>query len=363
MSNELTNPDKKRRRIRWSEEEKTALGTRLSEILHSEPYVPPLQAVGRAQEVLEPHRRRHLLAWSTLHNYLRPYMLSPSDVEARLASRRQHQQLTAGGAVPQQLNSGHHPTVSSAAASGLSMILGHRSFGMHGTNGTGASGLSSHHQGLGGNSFASPDSVEAALLNALSQESVISRLAELLAVALVRATEQVAQAATNVVARPNNQPGQSQSPAIFSNRASQSVSPDQMQHHQTNAGVSFSPANVQVNNPLENRTRQTPQPPPSRPKVLIVGVAPNEVSALSEVFRGKIDMRFWRPGDSLEQLRLHAAACSVAVLVEANDPEIESVLRTTKLQIVRHTGGVSRLKERLTEMYENGLFNLLMAPF
>jgi len=63
-----------KKRIRWTIEERRTLAQRLAEVLRAEPRLSKLQAMDRAQTALPPERRRHLAAWSTVREFIEPYM-------------------------------------------------------------------------------------------------------------------------------------------------------------------------------------------------------------------------------------------------------------------------------------------------
>ena len=85
-----------------------------------------------------------------------------------------------------------------------------------------------------------------------------------------------------------------------------------------------------------------------------------EAEQLQQAMGSELDMRFWRKSDTRDQLRQTAKPCTVAVLMpNATEPGVEAILRSLKITIVRHTRGPEHLTERLQEMRENGLFNLL----
>ena len=48
-------------------------------------------------------------------------------------------------------------------------------------------------------------------------------------------------------------------------------------------------------------------------------------------------------------------------LVDAVDPATEALLRSMQLRYIRHTGWLDRLKERLHELIDHGMLNLLSS--
>ncbi|MBN9430346.1 MAG: hypothetical protein J0H09_27965 [Burkholderiales bacterium] len=290
-----------KKRIRWTIEERRTLAQRLAEVLRAEPRLSKLQAMDRAQTALPPERRRHLAAWSTVREFIEPYMPAlgaevADDAVAETDAGTAGDEVEAHGAdtLPLPLESSEIDEAPTQAGD---------------LQPTAAPG-DGQDTAAGG----VPDPIEAALLRALSSPRVADKLAALFASAMGRALDQAQSGAPANAASPK-----------------------------ANAGPAPSP----VASP--------------RPKVLIAGISPADAVHLGEAMRNKLDLRFWRQGDSREQLRLHGRACSVAVVMsEAVDSDVEALLRSMQLRVVRHTYNASRLEERLNEMQDHGMFNLLI---
>ena len=93
----------------------------------------------------------------------------------------------------------------------------------------------------------------------------------------------------------------------------------------------------------------------SRPTVLVTGLTAAQAQTLAQQTRDAIDVRFWHAGESREQLRLLARACSVAVLAgDAVDPDLEAFLQSLPLRLVHHGASLARLRDRLFEIGERG---------
>ncbi|MGD9945869.1 MAG: hypothetical protein AB7S98_21785 [Burkholderiaceae bacterium] len=311
-----------KKRIRWTLEERRTLAQRLAEVLRDEPHLSKLQAMERAQTALPSERRRHLAAWSTVREFIEPYMpvLAPQGADAQGAEPDSSATDDATAQLsldtpPDELASADIAGGEAGNAASAEALTAATAESPDGEPGEPAgAGEAAGTAGAGSSSAAVSDPIEAALLCALSSPRVVDKLAAVFASALGRALEQV-PAAAPVSATPAKGNG--------------------------------SPAPAPVASP--------------RPKVLIAGISPADAHHLGEVMRNKLDLRFWRQGDSREQLRLHGRSCSVAVVMsEAVDSDVEALLRSMQLRVVRHTYNASRLEERLNEMQDHGMFNLLI---
>lgn len=301
-----------KKRIRWTIEERRTLAVRLSEVLRAEPHLSKLQAMDRAQTVLPAARRRHLAAWSTVREFIEPYM--PAVVPSSAGSMDADTDgdgTAAGASAGENAEAAEHEAADGTASPQLALPVSQPDGAL--------ADLQLGDLGLpAGDADAAtaepPDAIEAALLRALSSPRVADKLAAVFASAMSRALEQ-AQAGSSVSATVPR------------------------------AGAGPTPSSVAS----------------PRPKVLIAGISPADALHLGEAMRNKLDLRFWRQGDSREQLRLHGRACSVAVVMsEAVDSDVEALLRSMQLRVVRHTYNASRLEERLNEMQDHGMFNLLI---
>ena len=97
------------------------------------------------------------------------------------------------------------------------------------------------------------------------------------------------------------------------------------------------------------------QPAASRPKVLVVGLTAEQAQTLVARAGQVADLRFWRPGETREQLQSVARACQVIVLMsEAVDPDVDVFLQSLPVRLIRHGGSVARLRDRLLEIGERG---------
>jgi hypothetical protein len=104
-----------------------------------------------------------------------------------------------------------------------------------------------------------------------------------------------------------------------------------------------------VNNPI----------PRSRPKVLVAGLDSQDTAPLNDTLGHRLDLRFWRPNDTKDQLRSIAKLCSTAFLLPLpGSHDLETILRSAGVQVIKHNDGPARLRTRLLEMQENGMFSM-----
>lgn len=382
-------------RVRWTESEKRALAAELVRLEVAEPALGKMQALGHAQLHLPEGRRRQVPTWAAVRDLLERYL---AEAKASAAAEPTHEQAAGdthasaagqGGepakavspadraqpenqddavpaaadrpqaspaasadatavaadpaAEPERVADGQLPAATTeptahepslrAAVPALRLEVSHARAASAALDPAAGSDAPSpfalamaraieeqfHQIALLG-----ARSIEQALLGALSSDAVAERVSRL----VDRAVEQAAQRLVDAAAR---------------------------------AGTSALGVAAR-----ESRTTSQPAVEPTkaaphvRPKILVIGLEPPQANEVAEALSDKLDMRYWRVGETLDQLRSQARVCSVAVIVsEDSQPQLEALLKPTHVRIVRHSGGVKRLRERLVELLEGGMFNLL----
>ena len=309
-----------KKRVFWTQQEKQAVADEMHRLLESDPLQSKLQAVLKAQQVLPAERRRVVPAWTTVQEQIEPH-LKIARANAQAAIRQAEREAAAAAAptdgVPQeamrvdaargslpagQLPAGQEPVdaaVSRGAAPGSVPT---------------ASLATLLAQQLDALTQVGAKMLGDAIVGALSDPAVESRLIELTQAAWMRAA--LAGSAAGM-------PGGAHGLA---------------------------------------RPTSALQPAAAKPKVLVAGLPPAQANELSEEFAQTLDIRHWRTTETAEQLRSQARHCAVAVaMVDAVDPATEALLRSMQLRYIRHTGGLDRLKDRLHELIDHGVFNLLSS--
>lgn len=89
---------------------------------------------------------------------------------------------------------------------------------------------------------------------------------------------------------------------------------------------------------------------PRKPKVLVAGLLPAQANEISSEFDKLVELRFWHTDESKDKLRTLAKNCNLAVgvtnfLSHPADASLQSLAPT----YVRHTGGITRLKDTIRE--------------
>lgn len=103
-------------------------------------------------------------------------------------------------------------------------------------------------------------------------------------------------------------------------------------------------------------TARNPANMPPRPKVLVVGLTAEQGQALANQTRRAVELRFWRPGETREQLQSVARSCQLIMLMsEAVDSDVDAFLESLPVKLLRHSGSVARLRDRLVEIGEHGV--------
>lgn len=311
----------------------------MREVLAEQPNLTPLEALMQAQhQVLPEERRRSVTTWATVRDAVAPYLgaaqqmeapsplpapapgshagephpAEPHPVESRADAATEEPSLIAESDNGPAAASAALPSVASARSSkpadlqpldavcaaqpelpGIPQAPGARS----------APGRRSP-----GNTV-SPAALEAALLAALDSPVVMARLSALAEQALTDALT-AALAKANAVGALNGG---------------------------TSAAANFATVS-------------------SRPKVLVVGLTAEQGQALATQTRQAVELRFWRPGETREQLQSVARSCQLIILMsEAVDSDVDAFLESLPVKLLRHGGSVARLRDRLVEMGEHGV--------
>ena len=317
-----------KKRVSWSVEEKRALGIRMREVLAEQPKLTPLEALTQAQlHVLPEERRRNVTAWTSVRDTIAPYLDVTQHAEMSIplhmpASRSAAGQTNADVAVEPALVA--DPEAAPTVVSAPPLVSAAPPPDSVGAQETGSERfvqpeLPGIPQAAGGRSApgrrtqsnaVSPAALEAALLAALDSPLVAARLNAL-------AEQALTDALTAALAKVN-----AVGPLAGSNVA--------------------------------GATAALTAPPDSR--VLVVGLTAEQAQALAAQTRRAVELRFWRPGETREQLQSVARSCQLIILMsEAVDSDVDAFLESLPVRLLRHSGSVARLRERLVEIGERGL--------
>lgn len=314
-----------KKRVFWTQQEKQAVADEMHRLLESDPLQSKLQAVLKAQQVLPAERRRVVPAWTTVQEQIEPH-LKIARANAQAASRQAEREAAAAAPtidVPRDAE-----RIDSADAP---LSNGQPSIDAAVSRGAASSGAG--HSGAGHG--AAPAAGSLAGLLAQQLETLTQMGAKMLGDAIV---------------------------AALSDPAIESRLIELMQAAWTRAAVAGGAAGLPSGAHGLARPNGALQSAAAKPKVLVAGLLPAQANELSEEFAQTLDIRHWRTTETAEQLRSQARHCAVAVaMVDAVDAATEALLRSMQLRYIRHTGGLDRLKDRLHELIDHGVFHLLSS--
>ena len=313
----MTQPPKSR--IFWKIDEKRAVAAEMARLLVQDPRASKLQAVLKAQQVLPAERRRQILAWPMVREQIEPYLPAPADLAGEAADDEGASDAAAESPDAAGLPADEPQPDRDASSAATADRPAQPDAGGAAEPGADAA------------AGASPDLLASRLAGLIAEQARVT--AQI-------GTQALEQALLAALARPALQ---ERLAAVLVGALGQAL-------HALQA----------VPAAAEPEAAAVAPPPGPRPKVLVAGLEPTEANALTEAFGDKLNLRYWRPSESKDQLRSLARVCAVAVvMVEAVDAEVESLLKSMHLRLIRHSGNVARLKQKLHELVDNGLFNIL----
>jgi hypothetical protein len=322
-------------RVRWDQDELTALAAEMAVVLKANPATGMLSALRTAQErVLQPDRQREIKAWSVVEGRLGALLrdaqaksnAGPTELQSQGGGQAAtdgvateavigdgtaeaqmpggaHEVQIAGGAEGSAVEAADHATHEASGAAVALDAAVDRQVPMGVPSGGTAMGKPSEAQaerepgpdpaqqaeGLLGAKLASV--LEAALLVALQSPQVEDEFAKVLGRAMGRATAQ-----------------------------------NGVQEH------------------AEQGTTKVMQ------RVLLAGFPGQMAKGIESELREHFDVRSWTPGQSAQVFDTLTRMCSVAVIPEEAEDEMGDVLKKRDMQVVRHTGSAKRLAERLSTL-------------
>jgi hypothetical protein len=93
--------------------------------------------------------------------------------------------------------------------------------------------------------------------------------------------------------------------------------------------------------------------PARKPRVLIAGLKGHQMTEMNNACKTMFELRFWHTDQSLDALRRTASECDIAVgFINFLSHAAEGVLQSRAQNYVRHAGGISTLKQRLSALAE-----------
>lgn len=324
-----------KKRVFWTQQEKQAVADEMHRLLESDPLQSKLQAVLKAQQVLPAERRRVVPAWTTVQEQIEPH-LKIARANAQAASRQAEREAATAFPTADVPRDAERIGAFGAPLPDAHPLLDAAVLRSAAAGSAAASGASTGGTTGGGAAAAASASAPAA-----------GSLAGLLAQQLETLTQVGAKMLGDAIV------------AALSDPAVEARLIELMQAAWTRAGGAAGLPNGGHGLARPNGALQSTA---AKPKVLVAGLLPAQANELSEEFAQTLDIRHWRTTETAEQLRSQARHCAVAVaMVDAVDAATEALLRSMQLRYIRHTGGLDRLKDRLHELIDHGVFNLLSS--
>lgn len=371
----------KKSRVRWTQQEKQAVAASMRRMLVSTPKLSKLQAVIHAQNVLPPGRRRSILSWASVEPILQPFLDAPVGAEpdasapagpsagtdtaqvavddeppldppqpepvAEPQSVAEARTPQARPPVPDTITASSDTSVlpdtsASAPAQRLARALDEAAGAL--------AELFAQRLAESMGRALSPD-----MLNGLLSPDTIGK-------SLERAMAQVRPPAATPTAAADAPAAEPAAPEAAAPAPSAELAPPAS----TREPQASEPTSPEASAPApEASVQDAPVPAPParpavRPRVLVAGLQSAHADELREAMHSQLDLRFWRPGESREQLKAASRGCAVAVLMaDATDHSVEQELKSLMLRPIRHTGNLAALRRRLTELVEHNLFGML----
>lgn len=100
-----------------------------------------------------------------------------------------------------------------------------------------------------------------------------------------------------------------------------------------------------------------------KPRVLVVGLLNDQTSMIEKEFRDCLDLRFLRAGAPSQAIRSAAASCDhIACMTGFIDHPTDTLLRKAGATYHGVAGGMTRLRDALTELYVSGAPKPVTTP-
>ena len=93
-----------------------------------------------------------------------------------------------------------------------------------------------------------------------------------------------------------------------------------------------------------------PSPVAKRRRVLVAGFPAPEARMLEQTLESRFEVRVWKPAQGPQLFQTLANICSVAVLPEETDDDVDESLRAMNLKLLRHAGSPSRLLDQIERL-------------
>jgi len=106
------------------------------------------------------------------------------------------------------------------------------------------------------------------------------------------------------------------------------------------------------------RPKHDPQPfqvdKPKLKKILVVGLINSQIREIEKEFQDTLDIRFWRTDEHTNMLKSKAGQADYTILVaDFVSHSHQEILNTLGVKFIRHSGGMTKLKDLLTGIYVN----------
>ena len=95
-------------------------------------------------------------------------------------------------------------------------------------------------------------------------------------------------------------------------------------------------------------------PPPVKPTVLIVGLLPQQAGFIQTEYGHLLDLRFWKEGNMSKLRSMVQNAEFVFTFTSKIGHDAESMIRSQNKDPIRITGGMTTLREKLSELFVHG---------
>lgn len=322
-------------RVRWDNDELTALAAEMAAVLQANPATPLLSALRTAQErALKPERQREIKAWSV--------------VEGRLGAllREARDKINAQGPTSDGQGSGQAATDGRATEA----VKGEE------TADAPVPGDAHEVQSAGGAEGSAVEAADHATPEAsgaaLGCDAVVDRQVPMDApsggIAMGRPSE----------AQAEREPGQAQAPQAEGLLGAKLASVLEaallvaLQSPQVEEAFAKVIGRAMGRATAQNGAQAHDEPELGRAtqRVLLAGFPGQMAKGIESELRGHFDVRSWTPGQGPQVFDALTRLCSVAVIPEEAEEEMGDVLKKRDMQVLRHTGSPKRLVERLSTM-------------
>lgn len=292
-------------RIRWDDAELHTVASEMVRLEKSSPGINELEAVRAAQQKLPRHRQREIKTWSVMQPRLQPKLDEIRLTLADLVDKAQLPDVVDGSPaqLPAQPERGPLPSDPQeviprlvSPRQGLSSEAAHVM--MQPVLQAVQSGMAAKSAGQEVGSLLDPLMVEASLIAALQSPAVLQALEDSFSQAMAKSFAKLSNQVTQGAIEPSREPAST-----------------------------------------------------GERRVLLAGFSPVTAKEMEAALQGHCEVRVWKPHQGLHLFQTLSKVCQVAVIPEEMDEDIDQDLRARNLSVIRHSGNVTKLVERLDAVF------------